>query len=569
LSRLLTWLVLGSAVLGLAVLSEQTWRRKRAEREIRAEVEATDRYVDMGVLLRVVEQDPAGEELVPGCPPLRVLREHRFGGLVDTAAVPPCFIGPSSAPVVWHCSVDQEDIILHDEDQPLRRLVYGSMGAGKTAALARWLGLRALERTGVPVAEIGATAPTGDRTEMIAQAVREAFPSSWYTWRESDGTFTLANGVTIRLVSTHQASKAEGSRVQGYNWTDAASDEIQDSLAVDSDIEARGRKAPGGRYRRFCTATAKDDPAWRDWVARCATTDIWGISKMLGTRSPFIDPSYWVQLASTMPPRDYRRKVLAEDVGPERMTYTSWTRQDCCIPRPLVGAEDVTAQELAAWGRNRHVLVGHDPGRLFDVSIILKAYRVRGIQRPVWWVVDEVTTEQETTDRHVSALLKRLRDRWKCNLLDWRGRPVEDGATALVRADPYTSTGADEEHPDQGVYTRFRNAGLHILAAAYVAGTDKVKVARVPKEGRIDLVNTLLLSESGERRLFVDCDDRRQPAAPRLVAALEQSERDGDGKAEKQRKDKHDLSHWPSALGYALYAIERPRLEAARKRAST
>jgi len=567
LSRLLTWLVLVACGLGLAVQSEQTWRRKRAIREIQSEVNAADRYVDMGVVLRVVEQDPDGDELLEGMPRLRVLREHRRGGMVDTQADPVHFCGESENPVVWYCSVDQEALILHDEDAPLRQLVYGSMGAGKTATLARWLCFRALERTGIG-AEIGATAPTGERTDMIAQALRDAMPASWYTWRDKDKTFTLANDVKFRLVSTHQASKAEGSRVQGYNWTDSASDEIQDSLAVDSDIEARGRRAPGGRYRRLCTATAKDDPAWRDWVARCSTTDIWGVSKMLGTRSPFIDPSYWVQLASTMPPRDYQRKVGAEDVGPERMTYTGWSRALSCIPVPLVGAEDVTARELAAWGRNIQVLVGHDPGRLFDVSLVLKAYKLPRIAKPIWWVVDEVTTEQATTEHHVNALVSRLRTKWRCNQVDWKNRAIEDGPVALVRADPYTSTGSDEEHPDQSVYTRFRNAGLRILAAAYVAGTDKVKVARVPKEGRIDLVNTLLLAESGERRLFVACDDRRQPAAPRLVASLEQSERDGDGKAEKQRKDKHDLSHWPSALGYALWAVERPRLEASRQRSA-
>src|SRR5690606_25125431 len=100
-------------------------------------------------------------------------------------------------------------------------------------------------------------------------------------------------------------------------------------------------------------------------------------------------------------------------------------------------------------------------------------------------------------------------------------------------------------------------AGFKALSAAYNAkGEGK---GRVPKEARIEMVCRLLCNAAGERRLFVACDERRQPAAPRLVAALELSERDEAGKAETQRKNKQDLSHWPAALGYALWPYERLR----------
>ena len=37
-------------------------------------------------------------------------------------------------------------------------------------------------------------------------------------------------------------------------------------------------------------------------------------------------------------------------------------------------------------------------------------------------------------------------------------------------------------------------------------------------------------------------------------------ERNGDDKAEADKKDGNDRSHWPAAVGYALWQIESPRL---------
>src|SRR5690606_30029087 len=127
--------------------------------------------------------------------------------------------------------------------------------------------------------------------------------------------------------------------------------------------------------------------------------------------------------------------------------------------------EDVTADLLRPWGQNLHVLVGHDPGKLFDVSVLLKAYRLRGQQEHGWFVVAEVTTEQTTTEQHVAELLKALRSpKFRCNELDWRGKPVEGGRRAFVRADPYSENGAGDQ-PDRQVYAVFKRNGLAILPA--------------------------------------------------------------------------------------------------------
>src|SRR5690606_34881142 len=126
------------------------------------------------------------------------------------------------------------------------------------------------------------------------------------------------------------------------------------------------------------------------------------------------------------------------------------------------------------------------------------------------------TTESTTIDQHIAGFKAHLQDTWQLQL------PDPDEPKVLVRADPYSDS--SEEHPDRGVYTAWKLAGFKALSAAYNAkGEGK---GRVPKEARIEMVCRLLCNAAGERRLFVACDEHRQPAAPRLVAALELSERD-------------------------------------------
>ena len=96
------------------------------------------------------------------------------------------------------------------------------------------------------------------------------------------------------------------------------------------------------------------------------------------------------------------------------------------------------------------------------------------------------------------------------------------------------------------------------MAAAY--NKQGLGTGRIDREARIEMIQRLLRNARGERRLFVACDERRQPAAPKLVEALELLEREeGTGKAERVRKGVNDLTHWPAGLGYALWPYERIR----------
>ncbi len=578
-------ILLAVALAGCTMLSDIAWRERRQakHRDDQRKVE----QVDMGVVLHVVRADPDGVEYIRGKPPLQILRSHRRGGTVAIDKNGARFVGRSPHPVQWYCSEDAEPLILHGDDLPDNLLVYGSEGAGKTTAQAMWCFFRVLDRIALGYrGEIGLTAPVAERLEFVKKAIRDYWSPTWYRWVERRSAFELHVGISVKLRATKRQSEATGSPIQGYNWSDAGSDEIQDSLDADSDIESRLRDAPNGKGKRFATATAKDSPEFRTWRDRqlTATVDgrpVWHKAEMLAARSPFMTAAFIAQKRATMTLREFERRYEAKDLGPERQVYYSWRRHiedgDRRLPgnlRPLpIGAVDVTRRELSRWGPNVGVLVGHDPGKRQHVSEFLKAYeypdeRRRDAQgRPLpplvrWFVVDEVTTPECTIESHVAKVLGRVREKWNCQKLAWDGGRAEGSASALVRIDPHTTTG--EEHPDRTVYSQWRSAGFQTFAAAY-GPTQKPTPIKV--EARIDLVNTLLCNADNERRLFILSDDRGEPVAPKLVAAFEMMERNEAGKAEHENKDESDRSHWPAAVAYALWSIEKPRVDAMRSAA--
>lgn len=548
-------------LLGGPVRSDLTWQKRQQEKTLREVVADPMRFVDIGAVLHVVVADPTGQELIGGAPKLRILRTHRFGGMLDTRANPPRITGPSRAPVTWYCSEDQEPVILHADTEPLGQLVYGSEGAGKTMAACLWLYLRWLEVLGER-REGGVTAPTTPRITTVRNELFKLWPSSWYTHRVAEDLLVMADGSRIRLVSTHQQSAADGSRIQGFNWSFCVRDEGQDQIAAHADIESRGRSARDGKYKQLITATAKDESSWRTLRDSLAASGLWLRRTMLGVRSPFVAPTFWEAKRKTMTAREFARRVEAQDVGPERMLYHTWDRAKNLRVIPST-ALDVTSQVLRPWADNATVLVGHDPGKLWHVSLFLKAYAVRGEPGFSWYVVGEESTRQATIEQHVTNVVTRARNDWGVNLLNRHDRPVDGGATMLVRADPYSESSASDTSPDRGVYVTWRRAGAVIHPAAYVANATKLHVGRIPKEGGIDMVCRLFCSAGATRRLYVACDDARTPSALKLVESIESMERDEAGRAEMERKDVYDRSHWTAALRYGLWAIERPRMERA------
>lgn len=554
---------------GVALLTNEAFQRKQIERDLAERAGGLERFVDVGVVIKTVVADPNGEHLLEGKPRLTVVDEWRLGGVVDTKRKRPTVVGISRAPRIWYASPEQAEALKHEDPTRLGQLIYGSEGAGKTRLLAMWHYVRWIDALGQK-REGGQTAPTTTRLAMVRQEMFDMFADNWFTYLASKERFTMCDGTRIQLVSTYRQSAAQGSPIQGYNWSWCGRDEAQDQIDVHEDIESRGRSAMGGRYWQLATATAKDDPTWRTLRDQLIASGTWIKRELSIFRSPFISQDFVSKKRGVMSDREFRRRYgdpdtgKVEDLPPELAIYPAWSRKTNLVPLP--NWVDVTAHELRAAAPNNapiySLLVGHDPGTLVDVSLFLKAMVTnerayhRGVERPKWFVLGELNTPQSTTEAHIESLLETVRERWQLNLLTRQGRYNPEGQQILVRADP---AGNSDNRTDKSVYTQFANAGIRIKPATY--NQNHTGHGRVPKDAGIEVVNTLFCSASGERRLFVVRNPDGSPAAPKLVAAIESSERDSLGKAETQRKDKADVSHWPAALRYALWAIERPRLQ--------
>ena len=514
--------------------------RAALKRAIYERASVFNRYVDMGVTIHVVVQDPNGKTLLRGRPKLRIVRTHHRGGMVDTKAARPCFCGPSIKPTVWYCSEDQEEILLYKNESQPGQLVYGSEGSGKTSVLAMWHVLRVFSVLGEGL-EKGQTAPTEARLAMIRKEIVRICPPDWYGYSASEDVFTFCDKTQLRLVSTYRKSAAGGAPVQGYNWTDCGQDEGQDQLDARDDIESRGRSAYNDYYAQLITATAKDDSNWRNVRDSLLASGLWVKRTMLGTRSPFIYPSFWEKKKRTMDPREYARRVLAQDVGVELAAYFGWQR-DRNLLAPQPHAIDVTQAALENY-QSRHggeltLLVGHDPGSIYNTSVVLKLLMHEKLPR--WFVVGELQTKQTDNHAHALALIEYLQNHFDCE--------NGSGRKAAVFCDPHGKGDAMTDY--QTVYTAFNKHGLDIFTPS---------VERISRKKRVAMVNRLMGDSDGYTNLYVALDQRGMPAAPILVSAFETLEKPpGGGNPEGvTRKDATDMTHAPASLGYALHPIER------------
>lgn len=544
----LSLVALGLLLAGAVVLTNVAYRRRSIIRDFANEVEASDRYVDIGVTLKVVRADDKGEQLIEGARPMVVLREYHFGGIVDTKVDPPRILdgdeGVSQKPQVWYCSEDQEPLILHRDSAPVGQLALGGMGAGKTTAGVIWIYLRWLENLGSRK-EGGVTAPTETRLSLVFNEIFRMFPSNWYTYNTESKILTLCDAFRVRGVSTHRQSASQGSRLQGFNWVFWLGDEVQDQIREFVDIQARLRAKTDGHAKRLGTATAKDDPDWRNLKGSLEESGIWATHTLLGPRSPFIHPDHWLAMKRMTTERDYRRLVLAEDLPPESRVYFNWDRKVNLRPVPLVGARKITSIVLSrkTGDRQHSLLIGHDPGTAKAASVFLEAYDIRG--EVCWWVRGELFTLHESSEQHARKALEITRKRFGCNI-----RP--DAELAHVRAQP---VGQAEDKPDLDVYRIWSRIGFDIKAAQYKK--DGTGTGVIKRDSRIEMVNRLLGDANNPPRLFIDVDEFGKPVAPKLVAAFETMERDHRGRAEHEEKNEHDPTDAPCALGYALHPFER------------
>jgi hypothetical protein len=568
-------------LLGFLVISNTTYRKRKQERAIvddRLEHyagSAEPRFVDMRVILKVVVADPNGERIWRGRPKLRIVREHRIGFVWDTKARRSAGWSFSSAPLVWFAS-EKQAAILFERSAPAQ-LVEGSEGAGKTTVLAMWHFIQWVRHAGEGREGLQ-TAPTNMRLGLVKREIRKLWRPEWYRYatRQDFVGFELVDGSAIRMVSTHKQSAADGSPIQGFNSSWGGRDETQDQTEAHEDIESRGRAARDGVFPQLCTATVKDSAAYRNLKSKVAESHEWSVCQLLMCRSldgtldniemmtPFVAKAFVEAKKKSMSAREFRRRYFAEDLMPELAVYYEWLRTRNLQPLPNIGAFNVTPQILAPYqsymapGSRFSLAAGHDPGVIYNTSVVARLMVVGGL--PQWRVVGEFQTKQTSAIDHARQFReylaktfdveRRIRDR-SGNL-----RPDPESSKVATFVDPH---GRGEGKTDyQTVYGAFQAVGMDVFNPAPHNGF-------VKRSARVDMLNRLLggtAAQQGVPRLVVNENAPGEPAAPVLVRSFEQLvKRPGDENPEGfQRKDETDMTHAPSALAYLLWSFEQQHI---------
>lgn len=560
-------------VVGALVLTSETYEIRKLEQRLHAATSSFDRYVDASVRLHVVVQDDNGSELVEGKPKLRIVRSEFHGGWIDTKTTPPKLMvdergRPTHKPGPgrdWYLSEDQYQAVRHASTSNLGQLVYGSEGAGKTRALAMWHYFRWLDNIGGQ-REGGQTAPTDKRLGMVRKEMFLLFGSSWYRYLASDHIFVMCDGTRIQLVSTYRQSKEQGSPIQGFNWSWCGRDEAQDQVDVHEDIESRGRSAPDGLYWQLATATAKDDSAWRELRDVLLASGRWLKRSLSIFRSPFTAKRFLADKAATMDEREFRRRYgdpktgEVSDLLPELAVYFGWDRGRNLVPLPQI-ATDVTSVVLAGYqsyirpGARFSILVGHDPGSIYNTSTIWKLlmlwHAATRQHIPTWTAVGELQTKQTTAREHARQLRKILQDEFHVE--------HADSSKAAIFCDPHGKGDADTDY--QTVYMAFQGEGLDVFNPAPMT-------KRISRSARVGMMNRLMRGtaeqylegkvDAGIPRLAV-AQVAGRPSAPKLVEAFESlQKKPGDDNPEgTQRKDVNDKTHAPASGSYCLWPFEQ------------
>lgn len=465
-----------------------------------------------------------------------------YGGLYDRLAkryVPDA--EPERDQVVeFSCHPGQIGALLYRE-QKHRVLLLGGPGSGKTwvAELRQVLkGLGAADGSwGGPNRTWLHVGATDERVDVLWDQFHELVRAlGWiepFDFHEKK-RLRLTNGSLHLFKGGRPARKSEGTKIQGVSAHGAVVDEVQNvSDAAQKDTAERGRRA-GPAYEMTETATRVNRiGSFIRRLKKYKTSPDRVIITLNPLENPFVAPDYWDILRRESSDRDFRERVLSEDLPSEHLTYHAFNLEENCRRRPRKDDLDyieITA-ELARqrWGGNskRKFIVGHDFGQLTSASEWLKAYRHLPTGARHWWIVREtVSGSHTTTEAHAQKLAKEC--------------PPDEFS---VSADPHVNT----PDADKSDFAQMRGAGLDV----HKAWSGKIHVRH-----RIAMLNALLCNSAKERRLFVDLDEAGEPVAPMFVDSCIEMERDEFGNPENVRKDYRDPSHYPAAASYGLFPWE-------------
>lgn len=422
-----------------------------------------------------------------------------------------------------------------------RIMVLGAPGSGKTQTLSIGALLDGLANPTFVIGMVGATA---DRVEVMWNdfedvAGNKGFIATRNKHARGGPVITLWNGARYEFVAAKEPSRRMGSPIQGRSWHRAYVDETQNVLdRAQQDIDERGRR-DGKSYRVIESATnISGGQIGGHFMLRRETYKAnpeRDIIRFTPYDNIFVDPAHWETQRGSLSEHEWRQRMLAEDLPPEQLVYSSFSFGESVKQAPRDAQYDVTKQITAErYGAPYSWIAATDFGTLCTATIWLKAYRLPRIGL-CWWAIGEtVSGSKSSAADHARRLIQYAQ--------------VAD--SLIVIADPHINT----RDVDRSDYDLTRRQGLTIKPA----GQPPIKVKH-----RTSMLNALLCDANGVRRFFVDCDERGKPKCPRLVQSFMMMAYDEKGNPENVRKDYSDPTHFPAAAGYGVFPWEKIRGQSA------
>lgn len=511
--------------------------RKQYVERINALCDESTRFVDVGARIRVYKRGSDGKAEPSHWLP------WVYGGRYDSFIS--SYVGPPERYDEIPVHTGQVRLLESIEDPGIRRvLAMGSPGGGKTMNIVVVAAILSLSR---PHSIGGVVAPTQQRLKIVWRKFLElARPKGWVrAVRPGDGEIHLVNGTILQFVSAKRQSDAVGSPIAGNDWHWAVEDEQQH---IDNEscreVEFRGRIS-GAAYKIFSSATNENLHEFQLRVAEYEAGRDTRVVRFSGPENCFTDLSFWESFRERLSADEYARVIEARDIPSDGRVYPQFQYRESTQPLPDVG-RDITAQITAAKYRHPyHHVVGTDFGRRVTASVILKAFAGSSQDERIWYVLDDVTTEDKTTDWHADELAK------------WFLQRGIQPADVLVLGDPHPTGYYGES---QGNKEADRSDFLVMKRRGFSSAVRTNHGDAIPRKHRFSMVNALLRDSTGRRRLFLVATQSGTPQPKRTAESLGHLMYGPSGEPETHGKGSpRDITHWGDALGHGLMPFEKFR----------
>ncbi len=489
-----------------------------------------DRFVDIACQLVVYKRGPDGTA-VPDYELPKV-----YGGKYDRMAKR--YVGPADTVAKFSVSPSQVEFLTCETAAP-RVLAIGAQGGGKTEMAILAGVLFALETpNGIGLV----VAPDRDKTNIAwDKFLALVQPHGWVDdIRKADNQVILVNRQVVNFRGAKRSGKSDASPIVGLGaqWVVEDEQAYMDDVTI-REVNARGRIAKNFRVR----STATNEPnhrfqlrlsKWRTKPEQCKIITVDGYANV------FTSLEHWDRFKSQLTEPEFDRYVRGLDIPADGRVYPAFSSTDSirAIPQqPQIGSLDVTREITAAkYQQPFEYIVGLDFGRTVTAAVVAKAFKGTGRDERLWYLTDEITVRDRTTDYMGRQLLERFGG---------------DPSRFVVIADPHGQPSPNNaKEVDRSDYVIFRRMGINIFPASY---------SRISRKHRYSMVNALLRDANGVRRLFVARDASGAVRCDKTVESMTMlmyGPNDEPETHDKGSRGGEDLTHYTDDVGYLLFPFE-------------